>query len=36
MSDPNLEDNLESQQYHIIQKTTESGITTQKTIYKTD
>ena len=32
--DPNLEQNLESNKYHIIQKTTVSGTNTQKTIYK--
>jgi hypothetical protein len=31
---PNLEQELESGKYHTIQKTTKSGITTQRTIYK--
>ena len=33
-SDPNLEQNLETGKYHIIEKTTTSGEKIQKTIYK--
>jgi len=33
-SDPNLEQNLENNQFHIIEKTTISGAKIQKTIYK--
>ncbi len=33
-SDPNLEQNLENDKFHIIEKTTTSGATIQKTIYK--
>lgn len=36
VSDPDLIKNLEPQKYHIIKKTTESGATFQKTIYKNE
>lgn len=34
INDPNLENNLPSNKYHVITKTKQSGITEQKTIYK--
>ena len=34
--DPDLEQNLENGKFHIINKTTNNGVTTQKTIYKDD
>jgi len=33
-SDPNLEQSLDSKKYHVIQKTTSTGLTIQKIIYK--
>jgi hypothetical protein len=33
-SDPNLFEQLQSQEYHIITKETESGFVNQKTIFK--